>query len=177
MGAKFIGVNGYESSKSGEIADHTINVNVDIGKAKRDDLQTLKTFSKEQLNEISQKVGVSKEIAEKALSELIVSSEKNLKRETATNQSKGQTDNYVHLGKGLKLHKDTFELYVTGFSNQKKVLIEGTYPTVNSNSKTLVKNAIKKTLKMGKFRNFNLGSAEQLNVSGDTIQVRTKFFV
>lgn len=172
-GAKFITVNGYESKSSGEVANHNLNVNISVENAKVADLETLKNFPASQLNEIADKVGASKEDALRAIEELIVSAEKNLSKDKAdrTAQSQGQTDSYVSLGKGLRLHVDTLEVYISGFANSKKVIVEGTYKTVNSKPKTLVKKAINKTLKMYKFRNLKLGQAETLSITGSTIQL------
>jgi hypothetical protein len=169
-GAKFVTVNGYESKKSGEVANHNINVNISVENAKVTDLETLKNFPASQLNEIADNVGASKEDALRAIEELIVSAERNLSNDR-TAQSKGQTDAYASLGKGLRLHLDTMEVYISGFANSKTVIVEGTYKTVNSKPKTLVKKAINKTLKMYKFRNFKLGQADTLSITGDTIQL------
>jgi hypothetical protein len=172
-GAKFITVNGYESKSSGEVANHNLNVNISVENAKVADLETLKNFPASQLNEIADKVGASKEDALRAIEELIVSAEKNLSKDKAdrTAQSQGQSDAYVSLGKGLRINLDNMEVYVSGFANSKVVIVEGEYKTVNSKPKTLVKKAITKTLKMYKFRNLKLGSAESLTVTGSTIQL------
>ena len=176
-GASFISINGYESSK-GEIANHTINVNVDVMNAKKKDLETLKNFPALQLNEIVKKIeGATKEIALKAIEELATSAEKNVNVDPneRTNQSKGQTNTYVQLGKGLKLHKDlelnTVNLFVSGFANKKTVIQKGTYKKVNSSAKTLVKKEISNTLRMSKFRNYKLKNADALTVTGSTIQL------
>lgn len=172
-GAKFIAVNGYESKSSGEVANHNINVNVNVENAKKADLIRLKNFPASQLNEIALNVGASKEDALRAIEELIISAEKNLSKDKAdrTNQSQAQSDSYASLGKGLRLHLDTMEVYISGFANSKVVIKEGIFKTVNSKPKTLVKKTISKTLKMYKFRNFKLGQAETLTVTGSTIQL------
>lgn len=172
-GAKFLNVNGYFAKSSGEIANHNIIVNVDVLKAKEADLLTLKNFPASQLNEIATKVGASKEDALRGIEELIISAEKNLSKEfeDRTNQSKAQSDAYLSLGKGLRVHLDTLEVYVSGFANSKVVLKEGVHKSVNSKPKTLVKKAVSKTLKMSSFRQFKLGQASTLAVSGSTIQL------
>lgn len=166
--ASFIGVNGYVN-KEGEISNQILNVNVDIRKAKESDLATLKAITEKQLEVVARQQNVPLEIAKTALAELIDSSERNLTEENKTVQSEAQSDAYISLGKGLRLHKDSMEVYVSGFANSKKVLVEGNYPSVNKQAKTLVKDALKKNLKMGKFRNFKLGKADALTITGDTI--------
>lgn len=172
-GAKFVSINGYENSK-GEIANHVINVNVSVENAKVKDLETLKSFPANQLNEIANEVGASKEDALIAIEEMVASAEKNLSKDKAdrTPQSQGQSDAYFSLGKGLRINLDNMEVYISGFANNKVILKEGVYKPVNSKPKTLVKNAITKTLKMYKFRNLKLGSAESLTVTSSTIQLR-----
>ena len=175
-GAKYINVNGYVAKGSGEIANHNVNVNISVENAKVADLEMLKVFPASQLNEIATKVGASKEDALKAVEELIVSAEKNLSKdkEKRTAQSQGQTDAYASLGKGLKLHLETMEIHLFGFTNGKTIIKEGEYAdkkAVKSAGKTLVKNAIKKTFRMAKSRNYILGHANNIVVTGDTIQL------
>lgn len=170
-GASFIGINGY-LNQHGEISNQILNVNVDIRKAKESDLKTLKSITPDQLAQIASEQKVSLATAEKALQELINSAERNLTEHDRTVQSEAQNDAYISLGKGLRLHKETMEVYVSGFSNSKKVIVEGNYPSVNKQDKTLVKDAIRKDLKMSGFRNFKLGKAEALAITGDTIIIR-----
>ena len=170
-GAKFVGINGYTNS-NGEKSNQIINCNVNIENAKKADLETLKNFPASKLNAIAKEVGASKEEAMKAIEELIASAERNLTSDDRTNQSLGQTEAYTQLGKGIKFHNETGDLYVTGFANNKIVLVEGVYKHVNSSSKTLVKKAVSKTLKMSKFRSFKLSSiGTNLTVTGSTIQL------
>ena len=172
-GAKFVGINGYTNSK-GEVSNQIINCNVNITNAKKADLETLKKFPASQLLEIATKVGANKQDALLAVEEMIVSSEKNLSdnMEDRTAQSQAQTDAYESLGKGIKFHKETGDLYITGFANNKTVLVEGEYKKVNSAFKTLVKKEVTKTLKMYKFRSFRLSSVgSNLTVTGSTVQV------
>ena len=168
-GAKFVGINNYENSK-GEIANHVLNLNVDIERAKKEDLKTLKNFSFSKLMKLSETHNIDLETACVALKELIVSSEKNLNGNNTT-QSKAQSDAYESLGKGLRLHKETLTLYLTGFAHSKKIIKKGEYKEVNQHQKTIIKNEIKKTLKMSKFRNIAVKNAEKIQISGSTIQI------
>jgi hypothetical protein len=172
-GAKFITIKGYESSTSGEVANHTINVNVSVENAKKADLEYLKSITESQLGLIAESFNAPFELAEKALNELIVSAERNLSKDNRTNQSVGQTDAFVQLGKGLKIHKDTMEVYVSGFANNKHVIVEGVYPTSNKQLKTLIKDEIRKGFKMRKFRTFKIGHADSISVSGSTVMAMT----
>jgi hypothetical protein len=169
--SSYVCIKGYKNSK-GEVANHTINVNVDIEKAKKADLETLKNFDQSLLQSIAVEVGADMETAKTALNELVVSHERNLTGDN-TNQSKGQQEAYISIGNGLRLKATDvgFDLYVTGFANNKTVLVEGLKSSTNSAPKTKVKNHITKNLKMSKFRNFKLENADALSVTGDTIQL------
>lgn len=172
-GAKFVGINNYTNSK-GEVSNQIINCNVSITNAKKADLETLKNFPASKLNEIAKKVGASKEDALQAIEEMTIAAEKNLSKhmEERTKSSQAQTDAYESLGKGIKFHKETGDIYITGFANNKTVLVEGEYKKVNSAPKTLVKKEITKGLKMYKFRNFRLSNVgSNLTVTGTTIQI------
>ena len=82
-----------------------------------------------------------------------------------------QTDAYIQIGKGLKLHKETGLLHIFGFKNQKKILKAGTYKEVKSSDKTLAKKEITKVLKLrsGKFHTFKLGNIESVNLENKTL--------
>lgn len=167
-GAKFIGIQGYRN-EYGEIANHILNVNVDIRKAKEKDLETLKSFSHELLQHYCALHNVRIEIGMQALKELIHSAERNLTSDNRTTKSIAKTNTYFSLGKGLRLRKDTLEVYVSGFANSKEVIVEGKYPSRNKQEKTIIKDEIRKYLKMSKFKNFNLGKVDTISVTGDTI--------
>jgi hypothetical protein len=173
-GAKFVTLGGYRNSQ-GEVANHNINCNISVANAKKADLKTLNELSTVKLQEIAAKVGADIETANKALTELIQSKTKNLEvGEGNTNQSKGQQNAYINIGKGLKLKPTNsgFDLYVTGFANSKTVLVEGEpKKAVNSALKTLVKQEIERGLKMRKYRTFKIENAGSLNITGDTIQL------
>ena len=108
----------------------------------------------------------------KAHTELLTSAEKNLsaKKEEHTAQSKAQADAYMYIEgvKGVKIHKETMQVYVIGLINNKTVIVKGEYPTKNKRDKTLCKDAIKKHLELRaeKYRQYNVGSMDMLNVSG-----------
>lgn len=171
-GAKFISIHGYRN-QYGEIANHVLNVNVNIENAKRQDLKTLQSITEAELAEMASKHGIPMQTAKLALSELINSAERNLTQDNRTVASTAQTETYISLGKNLRLRKETFELYVCGFANpdQKVVIVEGVYPKRNKQPRTIIKDEIRKRLKMHRFKNFNLGKADLLKVTGDTITI------
>lgn len=173
--ASFIGVKGYKNQYN-EIADFTINVNVSIQATKEKDFDKLQSLNECDLKAISEKIDQPLSLIQTALTELIESAKKNLNEDLneRTAQSQGQTDSYVVLTDGLKLHKDSLEVYVYGFQNQKKVIKEGDErKETKKQAKTICKDAIKKycELKMDKYRTFKLGQIDSLRITGDTIQI------
>lgn len=165
-GAKFVGINGY-LNKKGELSNQTINCNISVENAKISDLATLENFDVSNFDNI--------ELAKTALSELVESAKKNLAKDVADRSvsSQAQTNAYIPLGKGLKINKETGALHITGFAHSKTILVEGEYPTTNKREKTVIKDAIKKEadLKMNKYRSFIFQNADELIVTGDTIQI------
>jgi hypothetical protein len=175
-GAKYITINGYKSKSAyvegkPQIANHTINVNVNTLKAKQDDLVTLKNFKASDLIVIADRRGADLGTALKAVEEMITSKEKNLNGEKSKG-SQAQIDAYIPLGKGLKIHKETEKLHITGFANNKTILVEGEYKHVNSAPKTLIKKDIEKTLRMSKYRTFVVSNADSISITGDTVQTK-----
>lgn len=176
-GASFISITGYESTTSGEIADHTINTGISVMNAKKKDFELLKNCSEADLQIISTNKGIDLNTCKLALSELLASAEKNLSEniEERTNQSQGQSDAYLTHPEyvGLRIHKETLALHIFGMAIQKNVLVEGTYKTVNSSAKTLAKKAITKhlNLRAGKFRTYIVSNADYVNVSKQHIEV------
>jgi len=174
-GSKFVGIKNYHN-KYGEIADLVVNANVDIHNAKVKDLETLKSISDKDLKDISVNYNLPFKTLQVALNELIASGEKNLSpnMDERTNQSKAQADAYIHLTPAIKLHKDTLNVFVSGFLNNKKVLVKGEYPKRNKRVKTLCKEAITKhlDLRMNNYRQYNIGNMNEINITGDTLQMK-----
>lgn len=173
--SSFIGIKNY-CNKYGEVSNLSVLTNVSVETAKKKDLATLKSLTEDDLKDIATAQNLPFETLKTALSEMINSAERNLGDfEKRSNQSKAQSDAYVKLTPAIKLHKDTLNLYVTGFINSKSVLVEGTYPTVNKRVKTLCKEAISKhcDLRMSKFRTYMLGSMDKINITGSTLQINS----
>ena len=187
-GAKFIGINGY-TNKHGEVANLTVNANVNIRNAKEKDLNTLKSLTEKDLDDITlgmflinppdikenEEYKKLRSTMDVALKELIASAEKNLSADMdeRTNQSKAQTEAYIHICPSVKLHKDTMNIFVEGFLNNKTVLVEGEYPVKNKREKTKCKDAIGKhcDLSMNKYRMYNVGSINSIKMTGNTLQI------
>jgi len=173
-GTSFVGVRNYENSKD-EVSNQTFLVGINYANLLDNDLKTLKAFD---IKPLIKKY--DKEIVTKAYTELLNSLikrtasefEKEILRasnDSTIKRSDAQSDAYENVAKGLKM-KDN-NLYIYGLCVKKTVLVEGNYPKVNSQLKTIVKNEIKKlaNLKETKFKQFKLGNLEELNIQGFTI--------
>jgi hypothetical protein len=89
-------------------------------------------------------------------------------------QSEAQKNAYTIISNGLKVHNESGELYVFGFSVSKKVIVEGTYKKVNSRELTLAKKFIQKEcMKSTQYRQYKVTTEHIDTLSGgtETIQV------
>lgn len=172
--ASFIGIENY-SNKYGEVANVSLLTNIDVTNAKEKDLATLKSLTDDDLKSIARSYTLPVETIEVALNELIASAVKNLSTDKSerTNQSKAQADAYIHLTPAVRMHKETMDVFVAGFMNNKTVLVEGEYPVVNKREKTLCKDAIGKhcDLRMKKYRQYKVGQMSKINITGSTLQM------
>jgi len=173
-GSQFVAIKGYES-KTGEIANYTVNVGLSVNNAKQADLKRLLNCMNTDLLIISEKSKIDIKTCQIALTELISAAEKNLSEniEDRSNQSQAQTDTYFNLCKGIKMHKDTQNLYIFGQLISKNTIVKGEYKTVNSSPKTMAKKAITKHLNLtaGKFREFILPNISMVKMQGKAIIV------
>jgi hypothetical protein len=180
VGAKFIAINGYESKESGEIANYVILTNIKVNNAKQKDFQTLQNCNTETLKVIKRNSAknIAIEIFNLAHSEMLESSAKNLNADFSQRsaQSQAQTISYEHITDAIKVCKSTDEVHIFGMIDQKKVVKEGTYKTVNSSDKTIAKKFITKQLNLraGKFRSFVLTAANEVTMQGETLTINLR---
>jgi hypothetical protein len=175
-GTSFVGVRGYENSK-GEISNQTLLVGFNYANMLKKDFEKLVMLD---IKTVIEKYG--KEVTMAAYKELLTSlakltateqekEELTKKGDSTMNRSNGQTDAFITLAKGIKQHKETGKIYVTGLGVAKTVLAEGVYPTVNSRPKTLAKKEIKKlaNLSNDKIRRFTFSDVSVLKLQGVTV--------
>lgn len=82
-------------------------------------------------------------------------------------------DTYVHIDgmPNVIVHKETGVVYVNGFSQDKTVITEGApRKAVKSSDKTIAKNKIRATLRIGKFRQFTLKNLSGVAMDGETLE-------
>jgi hypothetical protein len=172
--AELVGIRNY-TNKNGEVSNQTLNVGVDVLKAKESDLKALQSLSIDSLYVIADSKKIDRKIADKALAELLLSGTKNVSKEleNRTLASQSQTNAYTYINKGMKVLISEGILFVSGFSHQKTVLVEGVYPTVNKQAKTIIKDAIKKALdfKMNNYRTFTFKDAKSYKINKNELVV------
>lgn len=145
----------YQAKGTGEVARHTLRLGASVTAAYRKDLATL-----EKLRPTLSNVLVV------ACDELIASLRESLEKGVGNNSAYTCADTYVNITKGVKVHKETGEIYVSGFSRAKVTLEAGTFKTVKSSEKTLAKNKLRKGLLSGKIRQFALPATLSAKLNG-----------
>lgn len=158
-GARFASLT-YTAKGSGEKARHTVALGVSLEKAYKRDIAILR-------GKRPQLTGVMAQ----ACDELIASLEKSLAVGIGNNPAYTCADVYSPVCAGVKVHKESGEVHVYGFSVAKKVLAPGVFKAVNSSEKTKAKDALRRTLKSGKFRQFNLTELASARVNGKTLEM------
>ena len=173
-GATITGIKGYISSTSGEIANHKVIIGYSYGKAIEHDLNALKNATPEDVQIIADK-GFKPELVRFAVDKLISGFEKNQSEETKTAGSNAQSDAYIQITNGLRLHIETGKIYLYGATIGKTVIVPGTYKDVNSRELTLCQNAVKKhfDFKTVKFRQYILDpqQLDGVNAAGEKFEL------
>jgi hypothetical protein len=145
----------YTAKGSGEIARHTVCLGVNIGNAYRRDIAIL-----------SAKRDSLAGVALVACDELLASLRESLAVGIGKNSAYTCAGVYETLAAGVKLHIENSELHVYGFTIGKEVIAKGEHKTVKSSEKTLAKNALRRAMKSGKFRQFAISELEAVAMNG-----------
>jgi hypothetical protein len=132
----------YEN-KLGEFSSYLVNVGLSYERLKQEDIETLEN-------------SYAEPIMEQARLELIASLQK-----PDPVRSKAQIEAYDYIAPNIKVHKESGQLYIIGYLVSKTVLIEGSKADELDTRKPLTKakDAIRKTLKSTKYRQFILDGA------------------
>jgi len=102
-----------------------------------------------------------------AIGECIASIENSLAKGIGNNDAYTNADTYEHLGANIKTHKETGELYVSGFL-VKKIVLEtfAQRPTKNSRPLTIAKDSVKfRYTRMAKWRQYKVSPDNMATVS------------
>lgn len=156
-GCKFVAIKGY-TNKSGEVSDIVVNLGASYGNAKEKDIEYLRTLDVKTIE-----TSIDAETMELARIELLNSLIK-----PSETRSAAQTDSFLTINNALRIHKDSLAIFVYGYCENKKVLTKGEYKEVKSRPLTIAKNLIKKELRTGKFRQYEISEIGMLK-AGETV--------
>jgi len=156
-GARFASLT-YAAKGTGEIARHTLCLGVSVERAYRRDIAIL-----------SAKRDALQGVALAACDELLASLKESLEKGIGNNSSYTCAGVYESICRGVKFHKESGEVYVTGFSIGKEIIAAGEYKVVKSSEKTIAKNALRREMKSGKFRQFALPVVASARAEGTTL--------
>jgi hypothetical protein len=145
----------YSAKGTGEVARHTLRLGASVEAAYKKDLATLQR--------LAPKLGG---VDAEACAELIASLRESLEKGVGNNSAYTNADTYLPIAKGVKIHKETGEIYVSGFSRAKVTLEAGTFKSVKSSEKTIAKNKLRKGLLSGKIRQFALPATLSARMNG-----------
>jgi hypothetical protein len=170
-GSSFVGIKGYTSSTTGEVANHVVNANFSYGNAVEKDLKALNNATDADVQAIAEKYGFAPELIKTAIIKLRDAFVKNQNPETASAQSVAQSDAYYPITNSIKLHIESGKIHIYALAVSKQVLVEGEYKSVNSRELTLCQNAVKKyfDFSTAKYRNFIVDPAQLsgVNINGE----------
>jgi hypothetical protein len=170
-GSSFVGIKGYTSSTTGEVANHVVNANFSYGNAVEKDLKALNGATDADVQAIAEKYGFAPELIKTAIIKLRDAFVKNQNPETASAQSVAQSDAYYPITNSIKLHIESGKIHIYALAVSKQVLVEGEYKSVNSRELTLCQNAVKKyfDFSTAKYRNFIVDPAQLsgVNINGE----------
>ena len=155
----------YTTKGTGETSRYVINFGIDYRSACENDRNLLEAYQPKNELEVTAKAEMLQSLTE-TLTE-------------GVSQSYTQKDTFEAIGKGIRQHKETGEIYIYGFVQSKEVVAEATNPKkpVNSRPLTLAKKGIEKTLefKRNKFVQFviNPDNIAGIKTKGELIEVQS----
>lgn len=124
------------------------------------------------------KAGIDKDaepLKFEAVCRVIASRNESLEVGIGNNSAYTHQDTYVYPKglRGIRIHKETGECYVSGLLHSKVTLEEGVYKEVKSHARTLAKKEIEKQLPSSKFRMYTLTNILSVTINGETVEVVT----
>lgn len=160
----------YTNSK-GEKSNQTINVGVSYQNVLENSLNQLASIDKEAIKQEATSKGLDPSLVDTAVNEIEGSLSRSLSRPEQVEI--GDVSNFDTLSKGIKVHRVSGELYLSGLVRSKTVITPGTYKEVKSRPLTLVKKLIEKQLMFNKYRMFKLtpDQIHQVSSEGKTLSI------
>lgn len=172
----------YYSKSSGKVSNYFLRLGYSLENALLSDLKTMSENYIEVIENFEN--DYSHELIDLCYNEILTSLEKRTssdefkakllaENDSTMNRSKGQTDAFTSLAKGISLHNESNQVYIVGLElNKNLVEVRNEVKKVNSSEKTILKNKIKYflDLKESKIRRFNfdksLISLQGLKIQG-----------
>jgi hypothetical protein len=152
-------VNILYTNQADEVQKTTFNVGVSYNKAKEKDFAFLETLDVKTL-----KSDMPTELLEQARVALL---EALLKPNKA--KSEAQKNAYEHLINGVKMHKETKDLYVFGMKVKKTIVSVGEYKEDTRKPLTKAKDLIRTKMKSTKYRQYKIESTAKVKVRGNEL--------
>lgn len=161
--SQFVGFT-YTSKGTGEIARYTLQIGVDYkGLVERSLLEL-------ELNEATHK---AQPFGAEAFEAVQASLKESLLAMAEGREHKDYTKAgiYISICSGIRMNSNDLTLEVCGVQRSRVVIQKGEYKTVKSKSLTIVKNAIRDTLPLAKYRTLSLdiGAISSARINGETI--------
>jgi len=139
--------------------------------------ETLYKKDVEKLNDLLQSLSASGAAPHviQAARELMDSRLESLRVGIGNNSAYTNADTYEYLDgfKGVRIHRDTGELYVSGLVQSKEVIVPGIHKVVKSSEKTIAKRKIENELPSGKFRLYKLDNVIRAALNGEVLELTT----
>lgn len=156
----------YRAARDNSLCRHIVKLGESVEGMYTDDITKLQDM----LPSLS---GIEKDAAQ----EILTSRQVSLQKGIGHNPDYTCEGVYVHLDglNGVKAHKETGVIYISGRSMSREVIEEGTpLPPVKSSPKTLAKKNISKSLASNKFRQFILKNITKAEVFGVVLKVEAQ---
>jgi hypothetical protein len=166
-GAKFASFL-YRSKGTGELARHTIILGASTETLYQKDIEVLQF-----LMDAGEFDGIRLEAAAAILKSRHESLTVGVGHNSAYTHSPENGDTYVYpVGlPGIRVHKETGEVYVNGLTEGKVVIEAGEYKVVKSRPLTLAKKEIEKMIPGSRFRQFILRNVRTAKLNGEVLEI------
>jgi len=163
--ATFLTLRGYRNEHS-EIADYSLAFHFSYENALKKSIEKLAQLD------------LQTALEEQARKELLNSFAMSLARGAASPELeerdptyayfKGDDGNYI---KGVKMHRDTWTIYLYGLVVHKRVLLPGFYPVKNKRELTVAKDKLRHLTPVGKFRSFKMTPSQVDSISVENLSL------
>jgi hypothetical protein len=157
-GARFASLT-YTAKGTGETARHTVALGVSVENAYKRDIETLSALRPSLSG-----------VKAQACDEMLASLTKSLEVGIGNNPAYTCADVYTGICGGVKVHRESGEVYVYGRTMGKTVIVAGVHKAVNSSAKTLAKKELGKLLDSSKFRQYSLATLHGARMNGETLE-------